>query len=264
MPVRDMNAYNDMTGRQMMNRKAVWLVVMVAVVAGLSCSDDPRDPVSPEPTRIIGSGDMVTEARTVAEFTGVVLDMVGSVAVNQGASVAVSVTVDDNIMQYVETAVIDGRLVIRPRGGVIISEYDLDVDITIGDVEELTVEEVGSITTGGIVVEDLSLNINGVGSITTAILGTRLSTNMAGVGSITIFDGWVAEHDCDISSTGSLSAYDFFTDTTRITISGSGSAEVRVQDRLEVGISGSGNVYYLGSPSIFTAITGTGSVIDAN
>jgi hypothetical protein len=63
-----------------------------------------------------------------------------------------------------------------------------------------------------------------------------------------------------ISGSGNLDAESLTAMTADVTIPGSGSVVVAVEDHLEVDVSGSGSVEYLGNPTVDSNITGSGSV----
>lgn len=65
------------------------------------------------------------------------------------------------------------------------------------------------------------------------------------------------------SGAGNILAFDLISETTIISLSGTGKAEVYVDQLLDVTITGAGSVYYKGKPTIIQNITGSGSLIDA-
>ena len=72
-------------------------LALVLAAWTLACGDD-GSPTAPGPGgQIQGSGNRVTQNRAVADFRSVVLSNAGTVNLSQGATQAVSVTVDDNI-----------------------------------------------------------------------------------------------------------------------------------------------------------------------
>jgi hypothetical protein len=74
-------------------------------------------------------------------------------------------------------------------------------------------------------------------------------------------DGAANSANLDITGSGTYEGFGIETVSTYVNISGSGDAEVLVNQYLDVKITGSGNVYYRGTPSLETDITGSGQVI---
>ena len=53
-------------------------------------------------------------------------------------------------------------------------------------------------------------------------------------------------------------------DEARVSISGSGNAQVQAYQKLKVSIAGSGDVRYAGSPEVSSSVAGSGSVRRVN
>jgi hypothetical protein len=234
-------------------------VLMLAVAA---CSDD-DNPTAPS-AGIVGSGIPASETRSVAVFHSVDLNAVGDVTVLQGAPQTLRVTVDDNIMQYITTTVTNGVLVIGVTPGVNLDRYDLVVDVTMPDIQGLSLTGVGSFRSVNLLqVDTLAVNLSGVATAILQLAVSHLTLTSSGVATM-ILSGTATTHDYTLSGEGTLGAFALDTDTSRVTISGVGPAELTASDQLDVTISGSGTVYYKGTPTVNANITGTGQIIDSN
>jgi len=241
------------------------LMVAVFLMLGclVSCDDDDDNRVT-SPTTVTGSGTFVTEARTMSPFSAVSLNTVGDVVITQGAVQACTLTVDDNILPYIETVVSGGKLNINARSNVSIQDFDLTVKLVMTDIYDLGIEGVGSITGSNQVQSDrLRLAVEGVGSIYMDIDVDSVETSGTGVGSI-LLQGTAIKHRSYMMAVVNMNAFDLITDTTTINITGEGNAEVHATDYLGVTITGVGSVYYRGNPRIDATITGVGQLVDAN
>lgn len=244
-----------------MYKKSVILLGVLSLLLVSSCSDD-DNPVFPE--QVTGSGDLITEERTLSEFHSVDLLTVGVVRLTSAAEQSVSITVDDNVMQYIVTTVVNGELRISSDPSVSLTNFDLTVNLAMTDLESLTLSGVGTIISlSQFEVDSLDIVLSGVGNITMGLQADYLMTSLSGVGSLNL-NGAVAYHDCLHGAVGSISSFPLISDTTIAILSGVGSAEVYVNDTLDVTISGSGSLYYKGQPVVVENISGTGQVIDAN
>jgi len=239
------------------------LYALPVLLLGVGACNDEDKPTAPN-NGIVGSGTPATEVRTVAAFHSVNLSAVGDVTVLQGAPQTLRVTVDDNIIQYITTTVTGGVLEIGETPGVDLDRYDLAVDVTMPDIQGLAVTGVGSIRSVNLLqVDTLTVNLSGVGTVILQMAVAHLTSTLGGVASM-LLDGSATTHEFTLSGDGSLGAFDLDTDTSRISISGLGPAEVTAADVLAVTISGSGTVYYKGTPTVNANITGTGQIIDSN
>jgi len=227
----------------------------------LSCKKNPTDSSS---ETIIGSGNLVTEGRLLAQFHSVELRTVGNVNVTYGNVQEVSVRVNDNILEYIQTIVNNGTLIIDVEPGRRFSNLHLTVNLTMTDLEELSMSSAGSITgINEFKADSARLNLNGAGEIRLQLEVDQLNSSLSGAGNI-VLSGAVNTHQIGQPGAGNVQAFDLITETSIVNLSGAGKAEVYVNQLLDVNISGSGSVYYRGHPTIIQNITGSGSLIDAN
>jgi hypothetical protein len=226
-----------------------------------SCSND-DNPVST--VDIFGSGNIITETRTVPQFNKIIFESAGEVRVSTGSEQSVTVSVDDNIMEYINTSVTNGTLRISDRPNVDLEDFELVVDLTMTDIEGLAITGVGNIISDEVIaVDNITLANFGVSSIIMDLDVNRVFSQIGGVGSV-VLTGSARRHDISHSGVGLIDAYGMANDTTFAHLSSIGDARVSVNDRLSVTIAGSGSLYYRGYPDIDSVITGTGSIVDDN
>ena len=140
----------------------------------------------------------------------------------------------------------------------------MKIFITIPEIRELTIAGSGEIFGENVfLVEDAELRISGSGNMDLAMEGDDFEVAITGSGNIKL-EGLADELDIKITGSGDIAAFKLDALRARIEITGSGNAEVQVQDELDVKISGSGDVRYKGTPSLDINISGSGRVVDAN
>jgi len=244
-----------------MMKRSFAVTYSVLVLLIISCKETPT--VS-TPELIVGSGRLVTEVRSLTHFHSVDLNTVGNVNVTYGAVQRVSVTVDDNILEYIRTTVSNGNLIIDVDPDKRLSNFNLTVDLTATDLEEFSNSSAGSINgKNKFTVDSVRLDLSGAGGMSLQLEANQLSSSVSGAGNI-VLSGKVSTHQLEHSGAGNLLAFDLITETTIINLSGAGKAEVYANQLLDVTISGAGSVYYKGRPTINQNITGSGSLIDSN
>jgi hypothetical protein len=207
-----------------------------------------------------GSGEIVTEERSVGDFTSIDLDYPAEVTITQGDAYSVSVTADDNLLPQLETNVDDGELQIRNSernfGQRVNPSETVVIVITVVDLSAVRFDSAGSLTIDGYSGDALQIELNGAGKISLNDLEvTNLDLQLDGAGSLEA-SGSAAVLVVDLDGLGSLSAGALAVQTARVTVDGAGSATVRVEDRLEVFIDGLGSVNYYGSPRSWSKLTG--------
>jgi hypothetical protein len=241
--------------------RRLFLILSLLLIFFISCSDD-DNPVSRQ--KITGSGDLITESRTVSPFHSINLITVGNIHLAQGATQSVSITVDDNVMDYIFTTVSNGVLTVSSDTGVNVTDFDLILNITMIDLEDLTLTGVGNIISANTFNADLvDIFLYGVGNIDLSLNVDRLTSIFSGVGNFNLL-GSANRHLITHSAVGNMNAYSLVTDTTIAVLSGVGNAYVSVNDTLDATITGMGSLYYKGDPAVHQTITGQGRVIDAN
>lgn len=191
-----------------------------------------------------GNGDTKTETRNVSNFSSVSLEGSGNVTITHGASFALTVTDDENLLPYVETNVSNNELLIRYKRNTWVKHGNLKVNITMPDLNGIELSGSGS------------YDINGH-----FINSGTFRSRMSGSGDIRISNFDTKNADLDVSGSGKISAAGLWAETASVHISGSGEAELSVSNELDAHISGSGKIYYHGTPAVSTHISGSGKVV---
>ncbi len=208
-----------------------------------SCLDD--EPGMGSNERFRGSGVIITETRTLANFNAIRSSPAIELIVIQGTDQSVEVSSDDNLIDRVITRVSnDGLLTIELEDG---SYENLTLRVNIVIPALVSVENLGA----------GSINIEGFNDQET------LTLRNTGAASFSV-SGSASELVIELLGAGNISAFDFAATTVRITLTGSGNIEVSASDRISGNIVGAGNIHYRGEPTIDVNITGAGSVVDAN
>jgi Putative auto-transporter adhesin, head GIN domain len=189
-----------------------------------------------------GSGNVVSESRTVSGFTKIDLSGAGDVIIEQNGTEALTIEAEDNLIPKLTSEVVNGTL-------------------RLGEKSNLTIHLTKPVTYR-VSMKDISgLMISGSGTVTAAtITAPSLAVDLSGSGKITV-GGTVDQQDLAISGSGEYQAKDLQTKIASVEISGSGNATVTVNDKLDAQISGSGQLTYYGNPPQVTQeVSGSGRV----
>jgi hypothetical protein len=213
---------------------------------------------------VAGSGEIVTEDRTVSDFTSIKVNYPAEITITQGDAYSVSVTADDNLLPQLETRVSNGQLEIhsneRHFGNRVNASEAVVIAITVVDLSEIDFDSAGSVTLDGYAGDALQVNLDGAGKITLNDLDvSSLTLNLDGAGSMDA-SGETDVLDADLDGLGSLNAGYLTAQTARVVVDGAGSATVRVVERLEASVDGLGSINYYGSPQLVESSDGLGSV----
>ena len=212
-------------------------------------------------TRVIGSGDVITETRRVANFSAVELNGVGTLKIEQGETESLEITAEENLMPYLQSVVRGKNLVLGVEGFVNISPKEpIIFRLTVKNLERVETSGLGNIEIAQLVCDDFALEISGSGNATIVDLqAENLKVEVSGMGNVTI-TGTVEEQRIDFSGAGNYDAPDLYSDQARVEISGTAHAVVWAEKELDVDLSGMGSLQYYGSPQLSTDISGAGSI----
>lgn len=190
---------------------------------------------------IKGSGKSATESRSVSGFTSVELSGSGELQIEQTGKESLTITADDNLLQYLTSDVSNGRLKLGTKNGTSISNtVPVVYKLTAKNLDAIELSGSGSVNAQALASDSMKIELSGSGEITTAGSADRM--------------------DLIISGSGSVHGEGFKNKDARIEINGSGNATVSASSKLDVHINGSGSVEYIGDPAVTTANNGSGTV----
>lgn len=206
-----------------------------------------------------GSGNVETITRSIEPFHSLDSRISGNVFIEQGNS-SLRIEAEDNILPLLETNVKNGVLVIRAKER-ICPQKTIKIYAGMEEVRSLSLSGSGEITgTTPIDSENLDLAITGSGDIELETNTSSLKSLISGSGNV-LLKGNASSHEIDIGGSGNIEAPELRTEVTRVSIRGSGNANVYVDRKLDTNINGSGNVFYGGNPQEFNMqVSGIGEV----
>ncbi len=196
---------------------------------------------------IKGNGHVVKQERTVSPFNELIVKGVYNVYLAQGDEELVIVETDENLQDIITVKNKGEALVLGWKKGMNIKKKTkMNVYVTIKDLTRLKINGVGNVkTTSRLSLEELDLNVSGVGNTFLALECKKLGGEIAMVGNLTL-EGKVEEVTLDNNGTGALKAFDLITQKLAINNSGIGKVEVYAQEEISIISSGIGSVFYKG------------------
>jgi len=215
-------------------------------------------------SKMKGEGPVVTEVRTLPQFTGLILKVPGETILTQGPQFKVELVAQQNILDEIETVMSGSDLTIKFRkNNTNVRSHDEPVfRITMPFIDKAEIHGSGNLTASAAVdAELIDLLINGSGFMEFSNLkATELLAKTNGSGKIRVKAGTADRADLQISGSGDIEVADLLSKDAEVQISGSGKVEVNAAETLKVHISGSGKVKYRGTPVITSNVSGSGSI----
>lgn len=198
--------------------------------------DDDDDPI------IVGSGVIVTETRTATGYDRILISGPISLTFSQGNSADLIVKGDDNLIQYVETTVQNGRLVVSIKNNTQLRTAHLEVVLQAPQLTSIELSGSGNVKSAGdFAFGDLSLTLSGTGNFN--------------------IDGTAKDLVVQLLGAGNFSLDELVAQNATVRLVGTGSVAVHTDGVLNIHLDGTGNICYVGNPSeIKKSINGVGTL----
>jgi hypothetical protein len=133
--------------------------------------------------------------------------------------------------------------------------------ISMKNIEELQVNSNGKIISeNSLATNNLTLAVNGSGSMDVDVKGDILKAEVSGSGSLSL-RGYASSIDALVSGSGNLNGFTCPVASAKVKVSGSGSCELNVSDAIDAMVLGSGQVKHKGNTkNTQKKVYGSGSV----
>lgn len=206
-----------------------------------------------------GRGSIEVQSRKIEPFSEIVLNINADVEIGVSSKTVIQIHAQRNVADAITTRVKGDKLIIdaAPCLGKI---EPVQIKVFTTELSGITVNGSGMVKTRNpVVVGDIELELNGSGQIFADIYTNKLKVDLDGSGEI-IVNGTTNKQRVDNTGSGSYKGLGLRANESRVTLSGSGSAEVSSLNSLIAKVSGSGEVIYSGNPRLKTEVTGSGKV----
>jgi hypothetical protein len=187
-----------------------------------------------------GSGQLTTERREVGAFERIESNIGANITVTIGKPQSVSVTYDDNLMEYVTTKVKAGTLIIESNHS-FSSVEDCEIKIVVPRLELINVGGSGRIEIDGLDADRFTVEIDGSADV--------------------VANGKAGELDIEVNGSGNVDTRDLIAGEASVEINGSGDVNLMARDYLTANINGSGDIVYTGDPGhVVKSVNGSGRI----
>jgi hypothetical protein len=231
---------------------------------------------------VTGSGTPATKTFDHTGFTGLRVDSAFRAEVTRGDAFAVSVTVDDNIVQHLRVEVDGDTLRIGLEPGYDYVDATLSATVTMptltalevdgaakadasgfaaGDPLDLRASGDGSVALTGARTSDVSLDVSGAADVSGDLAAKQIGGNVSGAGEVTL-TGSAEALALEASGAGKLELDGLTAQLADLQLSGGATATVRVTGKLDVEASGGATLDYYGSPTLGTMDVSGGAEVN--
>jgi hypothetical protein len=216
--------------------------------------------------KIKGSGTIKKETRQTGVYTGITSNGSMNIELTYGNPGSITIEADDNLLEYIETKVENGKLVIRTKNKISIQpKSKITIWVPANTLTEVNLHGSGNIKGDGAFSNTgkTRIGVSGSGNINLGFNSfNETIVSVSGSGNVTLKGKSTNNIDVSVSGSGNVDASAVSCNDAFAAVSGSGDVHVQASRTINAKISGSGNVYYKGSASKLNSKTsGTGKVI---
>jgi hypothetical protein len=240
-------------------KKTIIIIVLVAAVAVLSTLLILS--FRGWPGGLIGSGNLETEEYAFTDFTEVEISSAFEFEIQQSNSYNISVTADDNIMDYVQVSQDGQTLKIGLRTVTWFGPKTLRASVTMPQLRGLTVSGASRGTVYDFSsTEDLDITVSGASRVTGDITAGNVEFDISGASTIQL-GGSANDMFASVSGASRCNLGSFPVNNADVNFSGASSGTINLDGRLDADLSGASRLWYIGEPTVGDINTSGASTI---
>lgn len=212
--------------------------------------------------RVRGNGKISTENRTASSFSGVKVSGAIDLYVSNGASAAIRVEADENLMKYIIVENDGDMLKIRPKSGINLKpSRAIRVYVSAPSFSRLEASGACDIFSENKILSQgpLQIDLSGASDAKIDLNAPKVDVDVSGACSVTL-KGETRDFTVEGSGSTDIKCYDLLAENTKVDISGAGNAQVFASVKLDVDVSGAADVKYKGNATVSQQVSGAGSV----
>jgi hypothetical protein len=227
-------------------KKAIIIVAIVAAAAVICTLLIVRG----WPGGLIGSGNLETEDYAFTNFTRVEISSAFQFEIQQSSSYNVSVTADDNVMDYVRVSQ-DGQTLKIKLGTVTwFGPATLRASVTMPQLRGLSVS---GASRGDIYdfssTEDVDITVSGASRVNGDITAGNIEFEISGASTVQL-EGSANDIVAGVSGASRFNLGGFTVTNADVDFSGASSGTINLTGRLDADLSGASRLSYIGEPTM--------------
>lgn len=206
------------------------------------------------------SGAVISENRQEPNFYSINMEHNIDVFVQYDTISSIRVEAGENLIDYIETSVVNNVLYIYEAPNNIVNAKPIRVYLTMDSLVDIDIEGSGDLDVNNMFGSNLNVVSLGSGDANIEYDGLFVNYESRGSGD-TYFVGTTNTFNTNLEGSGDLMARHFHAQDVNVKVDGSGDAIVYAANSLTAQISGSGDINYYGNPlTVSTSVTGSGNI----
>lgn len=216
----------------------IWTLIAVVALAGCGLQS------------VRGSGNTVTREFDFSDFDQVSIEHAFEGTVIRGDGYRVSVTIDDNLEQYLKVEQDGSRLTIGLTETILLRDATLEYEITMPALTNLSASGASNATLRDFAsADDFTVEASGASRVEGTITTGDVNATASGASTISLAGQGGAVRG-NASGASTLDLEEFAAASADVEASGASTVTVNTSGRLDAEASGASNVYYLGAPQL--------------
>jgi hypothetical protein len=210
-----------------------------------------------------GSGQPLAQTFALQDFNRVSAGHTFDVDITRADTYSVKVTIDDNLIEFLEVVREGETLVLRLEPGYRYTSITLKAEITMPRLRQVSLSGASRADIAGFAADDdLRLEVSGASRVTGEVLaeGNALF-NVSGASQLTL-NGRVRDIEAEASGASTLELLDFPARDVNVEVSGASTVRVNLDGRLSGSLSGVSRLFYDGAPAQLNINTSGGSSVN--
>ena len=199
--------------------------------------------------KVKGNGNVTAIEKQVGTYQSISVAGSFDVELVQGDEGLIEVSIEDNLVEFLEIENNDGHLKIKWKEFTNIqTSKGVAIKVPVADLDKITLAGSGEIYNKEMLKLDyLDLNMAGSGNIKLNLSTNSVVANLAGSGDINL-NGTAEKAQFKMAGSGDIEAFEFKAHDVTASIAGSGTINLYADVNLKAEIAGSGDIHYKGNP----------------
>jgi len=229
--------------------KKAAIIIAVVVVVGAICA---ALVLRGWPGVLIGSGNLETEEYAFANFTRVEISSAFQFEIKQSSSYSIDVTVDDNLIDYVQVSQDGETLKIRLGAAPSFRLVTLRASVTMPRLNGLTVSGASRGTVSDFTsTEGLNITVSGASRVEGDFTAGDIGFDVSGASTVRL-EGSADDMVAVVSGASTFNLGDFTVNNADVNVSGASTGTINLDGRLDANVSGASTLLYIGDPVMGT------------
>jgi hypothetical protein len=215
--------------------------------------------------KIKGNGNVVTIERSVGDYESIASAGWFDVILVSGEEGRITLKGEENLLEYIETEVKNGKLTIKTEKGVNLRSSNWKGGIVV----TIPIEEISAVSLAGsgdvisrttIKTERFKASLAGSGDVTLYVEASDFEASLSGSGDME-FEGSATNFKVSVAGSGDIDAFGLNAEFVEANVAGSADLNVTANQAIKARVSGSGDITYKGNPTkIDSKASGAGDI----